>query len=221
MTGKLVLVRHGQTFSNVDKILDTALPGAALTDHGHEQARTFGASIAGTPPAIVVSSSALRAVQTAGHIAAATGHAPQQRDGIHETQAGDWEGRNDEATHKAFTEIYARWHSGDLDARVPGGDSARSVLDRYVPVLDALRDEYLTGPDVPDVVVVSHGAAIRLVAAILSGVDGEFAADNHLDNTQTVELVPVDGGGWSCVRWGTFEPPFEGKGSRTADNPIS
>ena len=32
MTGRLVLVRHGQTFANVDKILDTQLPGAALTE---------------------------------------------------------------------------------------------------------------------------------------------------------------------------------------------
>ncbi|MGA9872789.1 MAG: histidine phosphatase family protein [Rhodococcus sp. (in: high G+C Gram-positive bacteria)] len=221
MTGKLVLVRHGQTFSNVDKILDTALPGAALTDHGHEQARRYGASIAETPPSILVSSFALRAVQTAEHIAAATGVEPQQRPGIHEAQAGEWEGRSDSDAHKGFTETYGRWHAGDLDTRVPGGDSARVILDRYVPVLDSLRDEYLTGPDVADVVVVSHGAAIRLVAAVLGGVDGEFAADNHLDNTQSVELEPTAGSGWTCVRWGMFYPPFEGKGSRTADNPIS
>lgn len=221
MTGKLVLVRHGQTFSNVDKILDTALPGAALTDHGHEQARRYGASIEASPPRILVSSFAQRAVQTAERIAELTSLSPLQREGIHETQAGEWEGRNDDVAHKGFTETYGRWHAGELDARVPGGESGLAVLDRYVPVLDGLRDEFLTGPDVPDVVVVSHGAAIRLVAAVLAGVDGTFAADNHLDNTQTIELVPTGGRGWTCVRWGAFVPPFEGKGSRTADNPIS
>jgi broad specificity phosphatase PhoE len=221
VTGKLVLVRHGQTTANVDKLLDTALPGAALTEHGHEQARTYGASIASTPPSVLVSSRALRAVQTAEHIAAATSVTAVQLDGIHETQAGDWEGRGDDEAHKAFTEVYGRWQSGDHDARVPGGDSGRSILDRYVPVLDSLREDYLNGPNSADVVVVSHGAAIRLVAAVLGGVDGEFAADNHLDNTQTVELLPTADGGWTCVRWGTFFPPFEGKGSRTADNPIS
>ncbi|MBJ7351731.1 MAG: histidine phosphatase family protein, partial [Rhodococcus sp.] len=69
--------------------------------------------------------------------------------------------------------------------------------------------------------VVSHGAAIRLVAAALTGVDGTFAADNHLDNTQTIELLPLPDGGWACAKWGTFLPPFEGKGSDKADNPIS
>jgi broad specificity phosphatase PhoE len=221
MTGKLVLVRHGQTFSNVDKILDTQLPGAELTDHGHEQARRYGKSIADTPPAVLVSSLATRAFQTAGHISAATGVPVEQRAGIHETQAGDWEGRSDDVAHKGFTDVYGRWHAGDLDARTPGGDSGRTVLDRYLPVIADLRERYLTSPEVPDVVVVSHGAAIRLVGAVLGGVDGSFAADNHLDNTETVELEPTADGGWTCVRWGTFVPPFEGKGSTTADNPIS
>ncbi|MCZ4276316.1 histidine phosphatase family protein [Rhodococcus sp. BGS-1C] len=221
MTGRLVLVRHGQTFANVDKILDTQLPGAALTDNGHNQARRFGAAILETPPSILVTSPALRAVQTAENIAAITGIEPQLREGIHEAQAGEWEGRSDDDAHKAFTEIYGRWHGGDLDVRVPGGDSGRSILDRYVPVLDSLRSSHLTDPDGPDVVVVSHGAAIRLVAAVLGGVDGAFAADNHLDNTQTVALEPTAGGGWVCVRWGTYLAPFDGKGSRTADNPIS
>ena len=172
-------------------------------------------------PSILVTSPALRAVQTAENIAAITGIEPQLREGIHEAQAGEWEGRSDDDAHKAFTEIYGRWHGGDLDVRVPGGDSGRSILDRYVPVLDSLRSSHLTDPDGPDVVVVSHGAAIRLVAAVLGGVDGAFAADNHLDNTQTVALEPTAGGGWVCVRWGTYLAPFDGKGSRTADNPIS
>ncbi len=31
MSGRLVLVRHGQSFGNVDKRLDTRPPGAELT----------------------------------------------------------------------------------------------------------------------------------------------------------------------------------------------
>ncbi|SNT26969.1 histidine phosphatase family protein [Rhodococcoides kyotonense] len=221
MTGKLVLVRHGQTFANVDKRLDTLPPGAALTDHGHEQARRFGESIAATPPSVLISSVALRARQTAEHISKATSVPAQERDGIQETFVGEWEDRSDKDAHAGFTAVYGKWHAGDLDVEAPGGDSGRSILDRYVPVLESLRAEYLTDPDAPDVVVVSHGAAIRLVGAVLGGVDGEFAADNHLDNTETVELLPTPGGGWTCVRWGTFLPPFEGKGSHVADNPIS
>lgn len=207
MTGKLVLVRHGQTFANVAKILDTRLPGAALTDRGHEQARLYGASVAAAPPSVLVASPALRAMQTADRIAAATSVAAVQHEGIHEAHAGDWEDRSDDEAHKGFAEIYGRWQLGELDVRVPGGDSGRSILDRYVPVLDSLRAQYLTDPEMSDVIVVSHGAAIRLVAAVLAGVDGTFAAKNHLDNTETIELLPTKGGGWQCVRWANVVPP--------------
>lgn len=219
--GKLILVRHGQTVANVAKVLDTAPPGAELTELGHRQAESYAHTWVGHPPAVLVSSVALRAKQTAGYIERATGVPLVVTDGLQETFAGDLEDRDDPDAHREFTEIFHRWHNGDLSAAVPGGDSGHSVLERYVPVLETLRAQYLGDDTAGDVVVVSHGAAIRLVAAVLAGVDGTFAADNHLDNTQTVELLPLPGGGWACGRWGTFEPPFEGKGSEKADNPIS
>ena len=42
MTGRLILVRHGQTEANVAKRLDTALPGAKLTPEGLAQAEVLG-----------------------------------------------------------------------------------------------------------------------------------------------------------------------------------
>ena len=35
---RLILIRHGQTHSNVAHALDTTVPGADLTDLGREQA---------------------------------------------------------------------------------------------------------------------------------------------------------------------------------------
>ncbi|WP_264064405.1 phosphoglycerate mutase family protein, partial [Mycolicibacterium hippocampi] len=44
MTGRLVLVRHGQSVGNVERRLDTRPPGTALTPLGREQARAFAAA---------------------------------------------------------------------------------------------------------------------------------------------------------------------------------
>ena len=44
MSARLHLVRHGQTPSNVAGALDTALPGAPLTELGREQAEIGRAS---------------------------------------------------------------------------------------------------------------------------------------------------------------------------------
>ncbi|MFD4369077.1 histidine phosphatase family protein [Rhodococcus sp. NPDC058521] len=221
MSGKLILVRHGQTVANVAKRLDTRLPGAPLTTEGLAQAELFGRNLAARrTPATLVSSLALRARQTAGFVESASGVAAQLREGIHEAQAGELEDRSDRESHDLFVKTFHQWHTGDLSAHVPGGESGYDVLDRYVPVLTALRDEFLGDPASGDVVVVSHGAAIRLVGAHLSGVPGLFAANNHLSNTQTVELVPAPDGGWECVRWGSLEPPFEHTVIPGADDPM-
>lgn len=215
MTGRLILVRHGETEGNVAKRLDTLLPGAPLTPRGTEQAKAVAQRFVAEPPAVLVASQALRAQQTASYIESATGIELFTLDGLHEAQAGEFEGRSDDEAHDRFKAVFQAWHTGDPSAHLPGGESGTDVLNRYVPVLDGLREHLADG----DVVVVSHGAAIRLVGRYLADVPGLFSARNHLDNTQTVELTPVDGG-WECVRWAGLEPPFEDDVPATADDPM-
>lgn len=215
MTGRLVLLRHGQTHGNVDRRLDTRPPGAELTDLGRDQARAFARTLP-RRPALIAHSIATRAVQTAFEIDQAISTeltirplGVQEFEGIHEVQVGDLENRSDDIAHDDFNAIYRRWHGGELDLALPGGESAHHVLDRYLPVLEELRARYLDDDAFHgDIVVVSHGAAIRLVSAVLAGVDGGFAVDHHLANTESVVLAPVPEGRWSCVRWGSLGPPF-------------
>ncbi|MGY4097957.1 histidine phosphatase family protein [Nocardia sp. R16R-3T] len=219
MTGSLVLVRHGETEGNVAKILDTRLPGRPLTERGAAQAKTFGSSLL-RPPKALFCSTALRARQTAGYIEAATGVPVEVLDGIHEVQVGELEGLNTEEAHSRFQRIYRAWHEGDLAERVPGGESGYDVLARFLPVVEDLRTKYLADGSEGDILLVSHGAAMRLASRNLSGVAPPFTTNNHLDNTETIELVPRPIGGWECIRWGRFAPPFAYEVSPVADDPM-
>jgi broad specificity phosphatase PhoE len=208
VSGRLVLVRHGQSQGNLERRLDTRPPGAALTDLGRDQARTFARDLA-HPAAMIAHSVAVRAAQTAAEISGELGLDPHAFEGIHEVQVGDLEARNDDDAIAEFETVYQRWHEGDLDAPMPGGETGNEVLDRYVPVLTQLRMRYLDDDAWRgDIVVVSHGAAIRLVSAVLAGVDSSFALDHHLANTEAVVLSPITDGRWSCVQWSTLTPPF-------------
>lgn len=207
MSGRLILVRHGQSHGNVERRLDTRPPGADLTDLGREQARLFARSQ--PPPGLLLHSRAFRAQQTAEEISAELSIAPTVVEGIHEVQAGDLENRSDDEAIAEFNAVYQCWHEGDLSAPMPGGETGQEVLDRYLPVLDDVRLRYLDDRNWHrDIIVVSHGAAIRLAAAVLAGVESSFVLDHHLANTEAVELAPITEGRWSCLRWGARTPPF-------------
>lgn len=208
VSGRLVLVRHGQSHGNVERRLDTRPPGAALTDLGRDQARTFARGLT-EKPGLIAHSIAVRASQTAREIADELGVDTHELEGIHEVQVGRLEDRNDDAAIEEFNSIYQRWHEGHVDLSMPAGETARSVLDRYLPVVTQLRMRYLDDDAFSgDIVMVSHGAAIRLASAVLGGVDGSFALDHHLGNTEAVILAPITDGRWSCVQWGALTPPF-------------
>lgn len=207
MSRRLVLLRHGQSHGNVERRLDTRPPGAPLTPLGRDQALAFAQGSG--RPVMLAHSVAVRASETAAVIGAALDVRPHEVAGIHEAQVGELENRNDDDAVAAFNAIYERWHHGELDVPLPGGETGNDVLGRYVPVLTDLRMRYLDNDDYDgDIIVVSHGAAIRLASAVLAGVDPNFALDNHLENAQSVVLSPITDGRWSCVRWGALNPPF-------------
>jgi broad specificity phosphatase PhoE len=210
MSGRLVLLRHGQSYANVDRRLDTRPPGAALTSLGRDQALAFATFSTGSErPAMLAHSVATRASETAAVIGAELDLPTHELAGIHEVQVGELENRSDDEAIAQFNAIYERWQRSELDVPMPGGETGNDLLDRYVPVVTDLRLRYLDDDNWDgDIVIVSHGAAIRLAAAVLAGVDGYFAVDNHLENAQSVVLAPITDGRWSCVRWGAHTPPF-------------
>lgn len=208
MSGRLVLLRHGQSYGNLERRLDTRPPGAGLTPLGRDQARDFARSGA-TRPAMLMHSVATRAAETAAVLSAEWNMPAREVQCIHEVQVGELEDRSDDQAIAEFNAIYQRWHEGELHVPLPGGETGNQVLERYVPVLTDVRLRYLDRDDwTGDIVVVSHGAAIRLAAAVLAGVDGSFVVDHHLGNTEAVVLAPITDGRWSCVRWADQTPPF-------------
>ena len=208
MSGRLVLVRHGQSYGNVDRRLDTRPPGSELTPLGRDQARAF-ARDGLSRPGLLLHSVATRAAQTATEISAEVDVPASEVTGIHEVQVGELENRSDDDAVAEFDAIYKRWHEGERDVPLPGGETGNQVLDRYLPVVTDLRMRYLDDDEwTSDIIVVSHGAAIRLTAAVLAGLESSFVLDHHLKNTEAVVLAPVTDGRWSCVQWGTLTPPF-------------
>lgn len=122
---RLLLIRHGQTPSNLTHLLDTAAPGPGLTPLGQEQAQALPALLAGERIDALYASTLRRTQLTAAPLAAATGLDVQVRDGIREVIAGDLEMRGDDEAIALYHAAVFAWPSRDTVAMVSHGAAIR------------------------------------------------------------------------------------------------
>jgi broad specificity phosphatase PhoE len=194
---KLMLVRHGETASNLKMALDSLPPGPPLTDLGQEQANLLAEALADEPVVAVYASTAVRAQQTAAPVAARHGLPVHVVEGVQEIFCGNLEGRSDREAYGIFVQTAAAWAEGQLDLVLPGGESGGQVIDRCLTAIA----EVTSGVTEGTVVLVSHGGSIRLAGqALAPNVTASLAAGGLLPNTGRV-VLETDGDGWRCTAW--------------------
>ncbi|MCK9795400.1 histidine phosphatase family protein [Isoptericola sp. 4D.3] len=194
---RLLLLRHGQTPSNVAGLLDTGAPGPRLTPLGERQAAAVPTALDGRPIDALAVSSLLRTSLTAGPLAADRTLRPTVLDGLREIEAGALEMSADLDDHHTYLETVFAWSRGDRGRRMPGGPDGDTFLDRFDDAVAALavRDHGV-------VLAVSHGAAIRSWAgARVRGLDVEELAHTPLANTGLIEVDGDPARGWRLVDW--------------------
>lgn len=195
---RLLLIRHGQTPSNVDGILDTGYPGPGLTELGHRQARAVPGALQHETIAGLHVSRLLRTHETAAPLAAALGISPRLTEGLEEIQAGDVELRRDEESVDAYQQNQSSWSGGELDGGLPGGETGHQFLERYTAALRHIASLYA---EEATVAVISHGAAIRVFASLAGKLGAATRHDRPLFNTGMVTLTGTPDKGWELNDW--------------------
>lgn len=191
---RLILVRHGQTSSNVARLLDTAVPGAPLTDTGLLQAEALVRELADEAVDVVVTSDLQRAQQTAAPLVRARDLQTRIDGDFREIQAGEDEMSQD---FSRYMDALKAWAEGDPEAHVPGGENAVQFISRYDAAVARVEQ---TGAS--SAVVISHGAAIRTwIGHRASNLPAGFTARVRLDNTAIVVLEGSSSEGWDVITW--------------------
>lgn len=195
---RLLLIRHGQTPHNVTGALDTALPGADLTQLGQAQARAVPDALSGEEISSIHASRLIRTQLTARPLADDRGLDVAVCPGLEEVSAGDLELRADTEAVQTYAACLAGWMTGDLERRMPGGTTGREFYARYDAALRAIAAQH--GHD-HTAAVFSHGAAIRVYTALATGLDPEVSTELRIMNTGMSLLEGDSETGWALTRW--------------------
>lgn len=187
----IYLCRHGRTQLNVAGLLRGRLD-PDLDIVGFAEARDLAAELSQVSPTRVVSSPALRAMETARPIAEASEVTVETDDRLLDRDYAAFDGTSAE-------ELLAEY--GSYDA-APGVEPSAAVAARGVEFLT----ELVAGADDP-VVVVSHDAVIRHVLDTL--VPNPDRVEHIQPRTGCWTLLRHDDDGWRLIKANSKDDPVE------------
>ncbi len=189
---RVLLIRHGQTDWNMDGRWQGNEP-VALNAEGHEQARRLAAHLSSRPIAAIYSSDLPRAFETATAIGNTRDMQPRLDERWQEINLGIFQGHTRQEMETRFPLEWQAFHDQYWDYVVPRGESRRNFQDRlYAAWQQVIADDYG-----PEVAVVTHGGAIRMLLLKLFP-DEPRLTNLHIENT-SVTIVERMERGWALT----------------------
>ncbi|MEE4596098.1 histidine phosphatase family protein [Streptomyces sp. DSM 41524] len=200
----LLIVRHGETWHNVQRVLSSQRPGPGLNATGHEQADRLAALLRDTPIEAVYSSPLRRALETARILSQGRG-APRIAAELSEVEVGDLEGQTSQGAFDAYHTTLEAWMKGlALDSPLGGsGETARQVLDRGEGFLRRMTASHHSGT----ILIVTHSTFMRLTLAhLVVNLESAWVSARPVPNTGTVSLTYAPDGAPICLDWCGDQP---------------
>lgn len=162
---RLGLVRHGQTYANIEHVWH-GQTDTALTEQGQRQARLLGRHFHHyMRPEVVYASPLQRARLTAEAIAGQFGIPVRLDSRLMEFNLGDWEGATFESLRGAGNVMEQLVRNPDFTA--PNGESQNLVKKRMVEAIE----EIIHRHPQQNIVIVAHGVSIGIALSHLIDED--------------------------------------------------
>ena len=188
MTTTVLLVRHGQTKSNVTGFY-MGWSDEDLDDIGYTQAHSLSSRLASLPIASVYTSPLQRTYTTAAIVAEPRNLELEALDGLIEIRLGDWQGLHmDEIRHR-WPELWQQSRIDPSELIMPNGESFRQVTERAVQAFQAV----VAANQGRHVVIVTHDIIIRVLVAHVLGVANSIYRRFEINNA-SLSVIRVDDG---------------------------
>jgi broad specificity phosphatase PhoE len=193
----LTFVRHAQSEGNASGLIDTSVPGPAITPEGGRQAQHVADELRGNDYDGMYASSMARTQQTAAPLAKDLNEQVQVLPGLREIAAGRFEGQPEAAAASTYLLAPMSWLQGDRNAQIPGSINGDEFNDQFTAAVQKIYD---SGEKKP--VAFSHGAAIMLWTLMnVKNPKLSLLSSHPLPNTGRVVIEGNPITGWTLVDW--------------------
>lgn len=192
----LYAVRHGETEWNRDHIAQGHLD-SPLTELGHEQAARSAKALVGLGIEFIYSSDLGRALRTAAIIGKILGLKIRKDERLRERALGVMQGLTWEQFAEKHPEDYAAFNSRDPECVMPGGESARELMERTVQAAES----YAGNHPGQCVLVVAHGGVVKSYFHHALGIPLEEPRRYSLFNA-AINRFSISEGKWTLDTWG-------------------
>lgn len=185
MTTTVLLVRHGQTSSNVTGFY-MGWSDEDLNEVGYTQARSLSSRLASLPVASVYTSPLRRAYTTAAILAEPHKLELKFSDDLAEIRLGDWQGLHTNEIKRRWPELWQQSRIDPSELTMPNGESFDQVTERAVRAFEMV----IKANQGKLVAIVTHDVIIRVLAAYILGVSNSIYRRFEINNT-SLSMIEV------------------------------
>lgn len=182
---KLILIRHGETKENLNKLVQGHLPGE-LTERGKEQAKDVAIALKGEKIHAIFSSDLKRARDTCMEIAKYHAVPVNYTKQLRKSDSGIYSGKPKAELTKAYETAFLRNGTSKLAFKPNGGESILEVKERVQRFFESLRFYY----EDKTVAIITHAEIISILAHIYNAVPIERAIANRYGHA-SVSIIEI------------------------------
>ena len=193
----LTFIRHAESQSNAQEVINTDIPGPSLTEEGQAQAEQLAHQLSRNNFDGIYASDMVRTQQTAQPLAQALDKRVEILPGLREINAGWYNNAPTKRADLTYLLAPANWLNGDRKDAVPGSISGIEFNDQFSAAVQKIYDSGNTKP-----VAFSHAEAIMYWTLMnVKNPKDSLATSHRLPNLGRVVITGSPALGWTLVDW--------------------
>jgi len=193
----LTFIRHAESQSNAQHVINTDIPGPSLSEQGEGQAEQLAHQLSRNNFDAIYASDMVRTQQTAEPLAHALGKTVEILPGLREIEAGRYNNTTTKRADLTYLVAPADWLNGDVKDAIPGSISGEQFNDRFTAAVQKIYD---SGHNKP--VAFSHAESIMYWTLMnVKNPKDSLARSHPLPNLGRVVITGSPALGWTLVDW--------------------